>query len=1610
MTIKYPSHKNVIRPIAEGVSAGDGFDATIRQKFIQYFYSYTSSEDLSAHSSEQLCAMALSHLRLMADLSMSEIKVKVFNPTLENDGWVSPHTIVQVVLEDRPFLVDSLRMEITRLNLNYFFMVHMGGMVVVRDEHRKIIDIERYKGQEVKAGQVESPIYIEIDRQNDATTMESIRLNLLRVLKDVCVAVTDWPKMCDKMREVIAEMQAQAEVNNSEEASESIAFLTWLLENNFTFLGVRDYDLTDEGERSALRLVPGSGLGVLSDETTSKKVLLFSDLPEQARLLLLSEENRIFISKTNTISTVHRPVYTDYVGVKRINKNNKLVGERRFIGLYTSTAYSSDPQTIPLLRHKVSYVLKKSQLPKNSHSGKDLQHILATLPRDDLFQANTAELYQLAMGILQMQERRCIRLFAREDAYGRYISCLVYLPRETFNTKLLQKIRTILMESFDGIEASFNTFFSTSVLSRLHFIVRITPNTAKKYDLADIERQLIEAGKSWQDEFYEQVIEHFGDNNGANLYVKYRDAFAAGYREMFKPQQAVYDMEHIEQLKKDSELGMTVYRPAELGSNGLKFKLFCLAHTIPLSDALPILENLGFRVLSEEPYEIHLPDQQIIWINDFTIEYIYSELPKLASIRQLFEEAFLAVWQGQSENDKFNHLIVCAGFSWREVVIFRAYSKYLQQLGSFPFSLHYIAETFIHNPKVAEILLKIFQSYFDPMQQDQSLAVGTHEKQFFTLLDSVASLDEDRTFRAFFDLIKATLRTNFYQIKTGTLHNFIAFKLSPKDIPGVPLPLPAYEIFVYSPDFEGVHLRMAKVARGGIRWSDRREDFRTEVLGLMKAQQVKNSVIVPSGAKGGFVVKKIAANKTRDEIFQEGVRCYQGFIAALLSITDNFVNGALVHPENVVLRDDDDPYLVVAADKGTATFSDIANQISLDANFWLGDAFASGGSAGYDHKKMAITARGAWISAERQFQELGIYLNEAPVTVIGIGDMAGDVFGNGALLSSHMKLVAAFNHMHIFIDPNPDPALSFEERKRLFNLPRSTWADYSVDLISKGGGIFLRSAKSIKLTDEIRALIGLPDEELPPNALIRALLKAPVDMIWNGGIGTFIKSTTESHPDAGDRSNDMIRINGNEVRAKIVCEGGNLGVTQLGRIEYELNGGKINTDFIDNSAGVDCSDHEVNIKILFSGIISKGDVTLKQRNQLLLKMTDEVAELVLQDNYHQNEALSLAAFSSADYIDVYRRFITSLEESGNLNRALEFLPTDKMILDRKSANLGLTKPELAVLLAYAKIVVEEEFCHSSLVNDPYFQCYAKKAFPKPLRERFLPAILTHPLYREIVATQVSNRMISDMGITFVYTMYDETGADLNRIISAYIVSHTIFHMEKLYADIESLDYKIDTHVQYAMMLDIVRLVRRATRWFLRNRREQIDIQATIDLFSASADDLYKKLPKLLNGSDKERHGQRYHDYIASGVPSEIAFRVASTDAIYHVLNIIEVSRLHDVDYSLVAKTYFAIIDRLDLLWFRDLIDTYPNDTHWMILAKASYKGDLDWVQREITLSVLKLSKKAELTGSIHEWVLHNKGSIDRWESVLERLRGAETREFAMLAVAIRELSEIAQVL
>lgn len=1606
MTLRYPSTHKLIKQVSDLAAP---LNDTNLEKFIRYFFSYTSLEDLENHSIDTLYHIALSQWQLMAVCAPDEIKVSVKNPSIESDEWVSPYTIVQVVMKDMPFLVDSLRMTLTRLGLSYNLIIHVGGICIKRDENQQVVSVQRYKGQMVRNGQIESPIFIEVDKQSD-DALHGLQQALESVVNDVASAVRDWPAMVQRLRETIDGLTPQPSQADENELDESRSFLNWLLDDNFTFLGARDYSVSGTEDELALDLVPGSGLGVLSDEGESLKKRLLNQLPMQARELFTSNKTRIIISKTNTISTVHRPVYTDYIGIKLFDDEHRLIGERRFIGLYTSSAYSVDPESIPFLRHKVAYVIQKSQLPSRSHSGKDLSHILSTLPRDDLFQANKQELFHLAMGILSLQERRSTRLFIREDAYGRYMSCFVFVPRDIFNTHLLRKIQQVLMTALDGIDVSFNTMFTASILTRIHFTIRVDSSQRRRINVLDIEKSLVEASKSWVDTLRESLVKHYGGMQGLPLFNKYRAAFSAAYRDKFTAEQAVHDLIYTESLQAEN-IVLKVYHPVDEPLNMLKLKVFHYDQPIPLSDALPILENLGFRVVGEEPYELTLSDNKAVFINDFRMSYIYGDLPELNDISTLLEEAFIALWEERAENDEFNHLIIYAQFTWRQVSVLRAYTKYLQQLGGLPFSVKYVAETFIHNREVSQVLLKIFQSHFDPVDRVCIEETDAHENKFLELLDSVKSLDEDRTFRRFLDLIKATLRTNFFTVCEHADLPALSFKISPRDIPDAPKPLPMYEIFVYSPQFEGVHLRMAKVARGGIRWSDRREDFRTEVLGLMKAQQVKNSVIVPSGAKGGFVVKKPLMNLSREAVYEEGVRCYKGFIQGLLDLTDNLVDGQIVHPKSVLLRDSDDPYLVVAADKGTATFSDIANEIAISRDFWLQDAFASGGSAGYDHKKMGITARGAWVSAERQFQEIGINVNKAQIKVVGIGDMSGDVFGNGLLLSNQLQLVAAFNHLHIFLDPNPDPAVSFAERQRLFELRRSTWADYDEQLISKGGGVYSRASKSIALTPEVQLLLDTTEEKVVPSQLIRLIMKAPVDMIWNGGIGTYIKSSAESNMAVGDRANDILRIDGNECRARVICEGGNLGVTQLGRIEYELNGGKINTDFIDNSAGVDCSDHEVNIKILLNAVIAQGDMTHKQRNVLLAEMTDEVAHLVLENNYAQNKALSLAAYTSGQFMDVYRRMMDYLSSLGQLDRAIEFLPDDKTMIDRKTSNQSLTKPELSVLLSYAKIYIEQTLCNSELLQSPTLRAYALEVFPAPLSNRFADQILAHPLYADIVAMQLSNHIVSDMGITFTYTMFDETGASLERIICAYLASQHIFHLRELYREIRALDYKVDAQVQYEMMTDVKRLVRRATRWFLRNHQTCQDVESVADFFTTHVEALTGNLTDLLIGADKERYDSRCSYLTDIGVPEDIACKIARCDSVYHLLNIVEIAKNFEYDYQLTAECYFAIVDKLDLHWLRSFIDRYDNTTHWMILAKASYKGDLDWIQRILARSLLELTVQhgGQFSDQVlSQWLVKNEQTLQRWNETCQQLKSVERYEFPMLTVAIRELSEIAK--
>jgi glutamate dehydrogenase len=1578
--------------------------AKLLEEFAPRYYVSASYEDLNSHSIEDLFGALLSQWNFIYQRQPGESKVRVFNPTKEKDGYESQHTIIEVSHDDIPFLVDSIRMEVNRTGLQIHFAIHFGGLKVIRDANHCITEILP-PGTDDKRGTTEAPIYFEIDRQIDPVAMKDLTDNIQRILNDVRVSVADWRQIVERAKESLQDLENNPPPLDHAEIEESKDFLRWLINNHFTFLGCRDYKLIGNETGRALQIIPGTGLGVLRDDSAVTVSRNYADLPPQARKLALSK-NILIIAKTNTKATVHRDAYTDYIGIKRFNAEGELIGERRFVGLYTSTAYHSSPRYIPFLRHKVVKIMDELHFPPDSHNGKEVVHILETLPRDDLFQATHEELLELTMGILQLQERKRIRLFVRKDAYSRYFSCLVFVPREIFTTELCNTMQEILMYAFQGIESSVTAYFSDSVLARLHFIVRVNPKIPVEYDVQKIEQRLIAVARLWTDELKAQLIQVFGEALGLKYYAKYHNAFPASYTEYYLPAVAIEDIKKIEELSPTNPLGMIFYKS---GKTELRLKLFHTEHTIALSDVLPTLENMGLRVIGERPHEIVFREGSLVWISDFDMEYVRNKEIDVDDVKDIFKDAFANIWFHHAEDDGFNRLVLEARLTWRETAILRAYTKYLRQIG-FTFSQNYVESALINNIGIAKDLVSLFMLRFSPNYRADTSELVEKINQSF---DSVASLDEDRILHRLLEVILATTRTNYFQMTNkGLPKPYISLKFDPLAISELPLPKPMHEIFVYSPRVEGVHLRGGKVARGGIRWSDRREDFRTEILGLMKAQNVKNSVIVPVGAKGGFFPKQLPVDADRDTIMKEVIYCYSTFIRGLLDLTDNISDQKIVPPQDVVRYDEDDTYLVVAADKGTATFSDIANGISKEYAFWLGDAFASGGSAGYDHKKMGITARGAWESTKRHFRELGLNSQTTDFTVVGIGDMSGDVFGNGMLMSEHIRLIAAFDHRHIFIDPNPNAQTSFEERKRLFDLPRSTWLDYNPERISEGGGIYSRSAKFIKISPALQAVLQTDKTSLMPNELIRALLTAPIDLIFNGGIGTFVKASFESHADAGDRTNDGIRVDGNELKARVICEGGNLGFTQAGRIEYSLNGGIMYTDFIDNSAGVDCSDHEVNIKILLNKMITDGDMTLDDRNKLLENMTDEVATLVLRDNYEQTQILSLESSVSSQTIDLFRRYISELEKRGRLNRQLEFLPDEKALLERKANGLGLTRPEIAVLIAYCKMFLKQDILASDIPDEPYFIDYLKLAFPQILNEKYLTQMKEHRLRREIIATQIGKNITDHMGINYVERLQRETGASVAFIIRAFTVAEALFGLYDLWHQIEALDNKISVATQHKMMLQIYFLIRRTSRWFLRNRKPDFDITETIKHFASPIAELVKQLPTLLNTTDQESINNQIASYKEEGVPESLAVKIAYCDTLFTSLDIVEAATKNNFVIAEVAKTYFALDFSLELYWLKSQLNSYPIDNQWDELARSGFRDDLDRVQRKLCVSVLKLKSKKVNGKSIEErietWLSQNKRLMDRWQSLLSEIKSSNNVGFVTYSVVLRELFDFAQ--
>ncbi|AJP02270.1 NAD-glutamate dehydrogenase [Streptomyces cyaneogriseus subsp. noncyanogenus] len=1589
--------------------------------FLQRYYRHTAPEDLADRDPVDVFGAAFSHYRLAENRPQGTASVRVHTPTVEENGWTCSHTVVEAVTDDMPFLVDSVTNELTRQGRGIHVVVHP-QFVVRRDVTGQLIEVLTTppSGDLPHDAHIESWIHVEIDRETDRADLKQITADLLRVLSDVREAVEDWGKMRDaamRLADSLSEEPLPGDLPQPE-VEEARELLHWLAEDHFTFLGYREYELRGD---DSLAAVPGTGLGILradphhAGEDSHPVSPSFQRLPADARAK--AREHRLLVlTKANSRATVHRPSYLDYVGVKKFDEKGNVVGERRFLGLFSSAAYTESVRRVPVIRRKVQEVLDRAGFSPNSHDGRDLLQILETYPRDELFQTPAAELQAIVTSVLYLQERRRLRLYLRQDEYGRYYSALVYLPRDRYTTGVRLRIIDILKEELGGISVDFTAWNTESILSRLHFVVRV-PQGTELPELSDadkerIEARLVEAARSWADGFAEALNAEFGEERSAELMRRYGSAFPEGYKADHSPRAAVADLAHLEQLDDERTFALSLYEPVGAGPEERRFKIYQKGGSVSLSAVLPVLSRLGVEVTDERPYELRCGDRRTAWIYDFGLR-----MPKEAAAagdylgddaRERFQDAFAATWTGKAENDGFNALVLSAGLTWRQAMVLRAYAKYLRQAGS-TFSQDYMEDTLRNNVHTTRLLVSLFEARMSPERQRAGREiVDALLEELDAALDQVASLDEDRILRSFLSVIKATLRTNFFQeAAPGRPHDYVSMKFDPQAIPDLPAPRPAFEIWVYSPRVEGVHLRFGKVARGGLRWSDRREDFRTEILGLVKAQMVKNTVIVPVGAKGGFVAKQLPdPSVDRDAWMAEGIASYKTFISALLDITDNMVAGEVVPPKDVVRHDEDDTYLVVAADKGTATFSDIANEVAGTYDFWLGDAFASGGSAGYDHKGMGITARGAWESVKRHFRELGVDTQSQDFTVVGIGDMSGDVFGNGMLLSEHIRLVAAFDHRHIFIDPTPDAAVSYAERRRLFELPRSSWEDYDTALLSPGGGVFPRTAKAIPVNAHIREALGIEEKvsKMTPADLMKAILKAPVDLLWNGGIGTYVKASTESHGDVGDKANDAIRVDGQDLRVKVVGEGGNLGLTQLGRIEFAMQGGRVNTDAIDNSAGVDTSDHEVNIKILLNGLVADGDMTVKQRNKLLAEMTDEVGRLVLRNNYAQNTAIANALAQSQDMLHAQQRFMRHLVREGHLDRALEFLPTDRQIRERLSAGQGLTGPETAVLLAYTKITVAEELLHTSLPDDPYLKGLLHAYFPTPLRERFGDRIDTHPLRREITTTVLVNDTVNTGGTTYLHRLREETGASLEEIVRAQTAARAIFRAYPVWDAVESLDNKVEAAVQTRIRLHSRRLVERGTRWLLNNRPQPLQLAETVGFFAERVEQVWQELPKLLRGADLEWYQYIHDELTAAGVPDEVATRVAGFSSAFPTLDIVSVADRMGKEPLDVAEVYYDLADRLTITQLMDRISALPRTDRWQSMARAAIREDLYAAHAALTADVLAVGDGTSTPEErFRMWEQKNAAILGRARTTLEEIQSSDAFDLANLSVAMRTM-------
>ncbi len=1607
--------------------------------FIRILYERADVDDLEQYAPEVLGGIASSIWSWLERRQPGALVVRVFNPEQSSHGFDSPNTILQIVTDDMPFIIDSVLGELSESNFQVVRILHP-ILETQRDENALRVHIERAVMTEGHAeaeraardqGYVrESILHLEIERQSDPAVLQAIESQMRSVLGDVKLVVGDWRPMKAALHQVVQDIKTNApKTVDTMDLEESLDFLSWLLNDHFAFLGMRDYEIIGSLETGDLKALPETGLGLLRDPETRV-------LRRQGQLVIMTPEVRdflrqsvpIIISKANVRSRVHRRAYMDYIGIKLYGEDGAVVGERRMVGLFTSAAYNRSPRDIPLLRRKIELIRERAHLPRDAHDDRALVNILETYPRDELFQARVDELVESAVGIVRLQKRPQTKIFVRYDRFDRFVSVLVFVPRDKYNTRMRIRIGAFLTQQFEGYVSAFYPSFGDSPLARVLFIISKDDGDIPRIDFQSLERRIEAFTRDWHDDLRLVLLARHGGARGRELSQRYVNSFSVAYREQFSCDVAVEDIGVLEGLPGYPGIALKCYRTPSDRETALRLKLYHWDTPIPLSDCLVVFENMGLKVIDEIPYTMEMARDagetsagedaggRTIWIHDFFMTHRTGTPIDLDAVKDTFEATFRAAWFGQVENDGFNRLVVEEAMDWRDVMVLRALARFRRQTG-LAFSDQYIINALCNQGTIAKLLVQLFQWRFDPdiCQSEDERCTRQEEivERINAALDDVQSLDVDRIIRRFTNLVMAAQRTNFYQVTTdGSVKSQLAIKFASRKIQSLPQPKPLYEIFVYSPRVEGVHLRNGKVARGGIRWSDRAEDFRTEVLSLTKAQQVKNVVIVPVGAKGGFVPRQLPPpGSSRDAVVDEAIACYRMFISSLLDITDNLVDGAPVPPERVVAYDEPDPYLVVAADKGTATFSDIANDVAAGYDFWLGDAFASGGRTGYDHKRMGITARGAWEAVRRHFRELDWDIQTTPFTAVGVGDMSGDVFGNGMLLSEKTRLIAAFDHRDIFIDPNPDPDLSYQERKRMFALPRSSWSDYSRDLISSGGGVFSRQRKSIPVSQEMARVLNIDDTSVTPSQLIQAILRAPVDLLWFGGIGAYVKAHDESHLEVNDRSNDAIRINGREVGAKVIGEGANLGVTQRGRIEYARKGGRINTDFIDNAGGVDCSDHEVNIKVALDSVVRSGILSVERRNQILEDMTDEVAALVLRNNYEQTLALSVAEATAPEDLDAHGRFMRALERQGVLDRAVENLPDEERLLELKESGQGLTRPEIATLMSYAKIALYDAIIETDAPDDPYLDADLIRYFPREMGDQFVEALRGHRLRREIVATELANDLVNTGGLTFVNRIQESMGMSAPDIARAYVISRDVFRIRDLRTRINHLDGTVRSQVQLDAHQQVIAFLRRQVLWFLRYRPGDLRLRPAIETYRPDIQRLSDHLPEALSPFESERLEQRLEKLSRHNLSGALARDVALLEPLASACDIIDVARAQTWSPEDVTATYFAVGAALSLDRLRANASELSSTEHWERLAVKRTIEDLFRQQRHLTAAAIgQVLDAGHDNPSGHDaadiWIQTNEREVDRVTALIHDMEASGPLTSAKLSLAGSQIRDL----